>query len=203
MSIIDSIQGELDRAFLADVVGQHVDYRLIGHGYFLTGDTVNFAIGLNVPSDADFVAKRFNLYVAARLLDQSASYSDSTERTFRPATWTTVGLVPSNVHGSETVGDAACEFSIEDTWNGKYNNSPISVGSAYSAKFGAGLLSGPPLWTGYPSGMYFDAPQTIRRGSTVTVNVQPTWSRTSNALIKTQFRVTAVMWGSKTVRGPA
>ena len=202
-SIVKLVEEQLDRAFLMGVPFDEVDHRLVGHGTFMTGESTNFAIGMNVPSDSDFIAHRFNLYISSRTVDQSAQYSTASESTFRPVVWTCSQNVSDVDQAGATVPEAAIEWSLEDTYNGRYNNAPVSIESAYSAQWGIGYVVRNTPWTAWPSGMVFDVPQFIRRGSLVTVNVTPMYSLVSNALIKNQMRVTAVLWGSKLVRSPA
>lgn len=192
------VEEDLDRAFLLDTVRSQRNSKLIGHGTFMTGDTSRPQITIPAPADHDFYATRMNLYLSSRLVDQSAQFSDATERTFRPADWTNCGYnVYPNANLTTVSGDAACEWSLTDSWNGPYNNSPVSIASVYSTRHGVGVGRQFIPWSAWPSGLFFVVPYLVPRGHSVTVRITPTFSRIVNALIKAQYRVTAVMWGTK------
>jgi hypothetical protein len=202
--VLARLESEIDRAMVAGAAGDKVLNVLTGYSDpWFTGDNQAQSVSLVVPSDDDFYAHSMNVYLAARKFDQDHPTGNATDLTFRPAMWVTTDNGYDAMSGYR-VQDANATWKMTDTYNGTYQGETgIKISGAYSARYGQGsVISEIPL-TGWPGARNFYVPRKIRRGSTVTFNITPTFSRTVNAIIKAQFRVGVVLLGHKVVRRAA
>lgn len=205
-ALIEAIETQLDRAMLLDNPGDHILMVLSGECRFITGDGGDGQIQIIVPHSDDFYAEKINLYLGARLLNQASPTGNSTELTFRPANWVSTNndLAGTSLSTAAQVQDADAVWKMEDNYNGTYQGETgVQMAGAYSAQYGQGNTKYMLPLSAWPGARKFFIPQKLKRGTTVSIGVSPTFSRVANAVIKTQFRVTAVLTGHKVVRRPA
>ena len=179
-----------------------VDATQHGSDTFLTGENTEIELAFNVPSDGDFFGMRLNFFL------QSRTYSllnplTATDLTFRPADWTVVNYrtSPSAAEvNPRPVRDASAVILLRDE-DGQFSSNALGMWFFYSAKWGAPVFDGQDTpYSAWTSGMDFDVSWRIRRGTTLTAKVTPTFSRVVAATEKTQFRVAGVFQGYKRVK---
>lgn len=203
-AMLDSLEADLDRALGFGVAGDKVLMVLSGNSPpWFTGDNEAQSVTLVVPADDDFYAVSLNIYLSARNFNQSDKLGTGTDLTFRPAMWvTTDNAIEANGHYK--VQDANATWKMADTFNGTYQgDTAIQIACAYSARYGQGPVHNEVPLTGWPGARKLFAPHKLKRGSTVTIGVTPTFGRVQNTATKTQFRATAVLQGHKFVRRAA
>jgi hypothetical protein len=201
-ALIQEIEREIDRALLLDMPGDKCAMFLSGSYVFLTGDNSPGTITMVVPADSDFYGQRLNLYLGSRLIDQGDLTGLGTDLTFRPAAWVSINNA-EDINNNYAVQDANASWNLSDTYNGSYQgNTPLNIAACYSGQYGQGSVHAQVPLSAWPGGRDFFIPRKIRRGSTVTINITPTFSRVQNETVKTQFRVVGVMTGYKVVRRP-
>ncbi len=192
------------RALLLDLPGDDVAMWLHGAHTWLSGSDTSGNITMIVPKDADFYATSLNIFLASRTVDQTDENSTSSDLTFRPAAWVTINNSEATQEAVFVVQDANATFSISDTYNGAYQGgSAMQVAAAYSGQYGQGSVRNQVPLSAWPGARKFHLPYKIKRGHTITVQIQPTFSRQPSAsddLLVTEFRATAIMNGHKTVR---
>lgn len=204
-AVIEGLEADLDRALGFGVAGDKVLMVLSGNtAPWFTGDNEPQSVTLVVPSDDDFYAVSINIYLAARQFNQADKLGTGTDITYRPAMWvTTENAAPSST-SSPVVQDANASWRMADTFNGTYQgDTAIRVACAYSSRYGQGPVRSEINLSAWPGARHFFAPHKLKRGSTVTVGVTPSFSRVQNLAIKTQFRAAVVLLGHKFVRRAA
>lgn len=202
-AVIEALESDLDRALGFGVAGDKVLMVLRENTPpWFTGDNEAQSATLVVPADDDFFAASINIYLSARKFDQSDKLGTGTDLTFRPAMWTSTQNSQDGFSStSEMVQDANATWKMDDTFNGTYQGgTAIQIACAYSARYGQGPVRTEVNLTAWPGARRFFCPHKLRRGSTVTVGVTPTFSRVQNSTVKTQFRATVELLGYKNVR---
>ncbi len=107
----------------------------------------------------------------------------------------------SDVFTNYGVQDANATWQLSDTHNGSYQGETgLSIACAYSARYGQGTVHSEVPLTAWPGRRRFYTPRKLKRGSSATIAIQPTFSRVQTSAVKTQFRATAVLTGYKFVR---
>lgn len=169
-----------------------------GSGNWISGDNRPVTINILVPKDADFHGSKLNILLGARVIDQENLGTSSSELAFRPASWVTVNNTPTSLP-SKPVQDANATFTMEDTFNGAFQGSdPLPIACVFSSRYGQYIIQDEFITSAWPGGMHFVVPYKLKRGSTVTIAVSPTFSRAQDStMLKTQFRATAVITGKK------
>ncbi len=201
--LLEEIERDIDRALLLDMPGDKCAMFLTGACFFLTGDNTAAIISMVVPADSDFYAQRLNLYLASKLTDQNDITGLGSDLTFRPASWVSINNAV-DLNDNYVVQDANATWALGDTYNGSYQgNTPLNIAACYSGQYGQGSVHGQVNLSAWASGRDFFVPRKIRRGSTVTINITPSFSRVQSETVKTQFRVLGVMTGYKVVRRPS
>lgn len=211
-SLLQQIERDTDRAMSAGSPGDRVLMVLSGYSDpWLTGDNQSQSVSLVVPNQDDFYAETLNIYLQSRLYDENGfGATQATDITFRPAMWVTTdngtiwpfgktqsGGTPNNV----VVQDANATWRMTDTFNGSYQGeNGMRISTAYSTRYGQGAVSGEVNLSAWPGSRRFFIPRKIPKGNTITIAINPTFSRTDNTNPKTQFRVGVVFQGHKIVR---
>lgn len=192
--------------------GDRSPYYLRAEDTYLLGQPITKKLAFNVPADADFFGERLNLYYQYRIINVSSV--PQSDRTFRPAIWSTWASPGLGGGGASFQGDVVVELS--DDGNGPYQNSAWSVAGLYSAPYGVAFGSLGQVMTQYQGGLDFPVPYVIRRNKTAQLTVTP---RSSSALpltnslapfappvvpeggdFRVEFRVVAEFTGYKNVR---
>jgi hypothetical protein len=201
---VSTIESNIDKAMSVGGVGDKVLMVLSGNSEpWFTGDNQAQSVSMVVPSDDDFYAESINIYLAARDVDQSSLNGNASELTFRPAMWVTTENGTDD-YGYYYAQDANATWKLSDTYNGTYQGETgMKISSAYSSRYGQGAVYSEMPLSAWPASRKLFMPYKLRRGSTATVSISPTFSRTVNATIKAQFRVSVVLMGYKVVRRAA
>lgn len=171
---------------------------------WFTGDNEDVSASLVVPGGDDMIVDGINIYLSARRFDQSDPIGTGTDLTYRPAYWVSVQNRQDVATSGVPVQDANATWKMSDTYNGSYQgDTALQIVTAYSSTYGQGPVRFQAPLTAWIGRRTFFFPRRIKRGSTVTIEIQPTFSRVSTTTIKTQFRVTVELTGHKEVRRAA
>lgn len=199
-ALIEDMEHQIDRALLMEAPKDTVLQVLSGACVWRTGDNSSGNFSISIPQDSDFYATHVDVFVGARLIDQSSLETNASELTFRPSQGASVCNLLA-VAGTITVQDFDFVAGFEDSFNGTYQgDSGLVAGQFYSHRYGQNSVNYEAPSSAYPGGRKFRVPHRVKRGSSITVHVQPTFSRVVNATIKTQFQARAVFTGFKLVR---
>jgi hypothetical protein len=123
----------------------------------------------NVPKDSDFAAFRFVLYPQVKIKSINTATQGASEVSFRPASWSSDG----NLAAIASTLDAVVELSsFDDDRNHKYQNAPFDVSHTYSNT----LFNRGEDWYPYdsflsPSGLVFETPWFLPKGSTMSARI--------------------------------
>lgn len=212
-SLLQQIERDTDRAMSAGSPGDRVLMVLSGYSDpWMTGENQAQSVSLVVPNQDDFYAETLNLYLQARLYDENGfGATTATDITFRPAMWVTTCNAPIWPTGTNqpilgtpnnvVVQDANATWRMTDTFNGSYQGeNGLRISTAYSTRYGQGAVSSEVNLSAWPGTRRFFIPRKIPKGNTITIAINPTFSRKDNTNPKTQFRVGVVFQGHKIVR---
>lgn len=191
------------RAFALEADGDRVPYFLRASVVFNVLQNTSGEIVFNVPMDAHFYGRRLNLFLSGRVVSTAPATPFLTELTYRPVDWTSVGfaLGGAGIDASEKV--ANCVFHISDSVREAYQRAPIAIMSAFSGRVvnpialnaNAQLPIAP-----FVGGLDFHTDYVLRRGSTMTVRITPSfsfWAGAVDASDTFQYRVMGVFQGYK------
>lgn len=197
---IEAVNKLIDRASLLTDDGDRSPYNIRAFYTFEQAKLEAGELVFNVPADADFRGTRINLYLGARTIDITSEVAS--DLVYRPADW----LHP-NDWKAISINQANAAFSVRDSMNGEYQNAPVNINSAFSARYGVRNTSSPfvvglaiPV-TAYLGGLDFDVPYFVKRGNAVTVKITPLYAGPNpTEARRLDLRIVGVFHGYKKVR---